>query len=61
VQERKAVFMALAEAGGPLIMWQLAERSKISQRRIEEIIPILVREGFVNRVEAAHAVMYSRS
>ena len=60
VQERKAVFKALDEAAGPLIMWQLAERSKISQRRIEAIIPILVSEGFVKRVEAAHAVMYSR-
>ena len=61
-QERKAVFKALDEAAGPLIMWQLAERSKIiSQRRMEEILPILVREGLVKRVEAAHAVMYSRA
>jgi hypothetical protein len=61
VQERKAVFKALDEAGEPLIMWQIAQRSKISQRRIEEIIPVLVREGFVNRVETAHATMYLRS
>ena len=61
VQERKAVFKALDEAGEPLIMWQIAQGSKISQRRIEEIIPVLVREGFVKRVETAHATMYSRA
>ena len=42
-------------------MWQLADRSKISERRIEEILHILVREGLVKRVEAVHAVMYSRA
>jgi hypothetical protein len=43
------------------IQWQLAERSKIDQRRMEEIIDVLVREGLVRRVEAAHAVMYSQN
>lgn len=61
VQEREAVFKALDEAGRPLIMFQLAERSKISQPEIEKIVPILVREGAVKRVEADDAVRYTRA
>jgi very-short-patch-repair endonuclease len=59
--ERQAVSKALAEAPEGLIRWQVAQMSKISERRIEEIIPILVREGVVKRVETAHSVMYFRS
>jgi hypothetical protein len=59
VQERKAVLKALDEAGKPLIMWKLSERSQISQSRLEKILPILAREGVVNRIEAADAVRYS--
>jgi len=61
VQERQAVFKVFDESAGPFIMWQLAERSKISQQRIEEIIPVLVREGLVKRLEFADAVRYSRA
>jgi very-short-patch-repair endonuclease len=60
-QERNAVFKALDEAAAPLIMWQIGRGAKIGQQRIEEIIPVLVREGFVKRIEAAHAVMYRRA
>jgi very-short-patch-repair endonuclease len=60
-QEREAVRRALDEAGKPLVMWKLAETSKLAQRRIEEILPILVGEGLVKRVEAADAVRYSRA
>ena len=59
-EERQAVFKAFDEAAEPLLMWKLAEKSKIDQRRIEKIIPILVDEGFVKRVETAHAVKYCR-
>lgn len=60
-QERQAVLKALDEAAQPLIMWQIVDRCpRITQRRMEKIIPLLVRDGLVKRVEAAHAVMYSR-
>ncbi|MFH1924395.1 MAG: DUF559 domain-containing protein [Planctomycetota bacterium] len=61
VQEKMAVCKALDEAGEPLIPWKLAKSSKIDQGRLEEILPVLVREGFVKRVEAAEAVRYSRA
>jgi hypothetical protein len=60
-QERKAILEAITEAGKPLVMWKLAECSKIVQRRLEKILPVLVFEGFVNRLEAADAVRYSRA
>ncbi|MFH1269328.1 MAG: type ISP restriction/modification enzyme, partial [Planctomycetota bacterium] len=59
--ERKAVLAALDKAGKPLVMWLVAEGSGIGQARLEEILPVLVSEGLVKRVEAAHAVRYSRA
>ena len=62
VAEREAVRKALDEASGPLIPWQVVERCpKIAQRRMEEILPVLVGEGLVRRLEAADAVRYSRT
>jgi len=58
-EERKAILTALDKAGKPLVVWMLCENSKISQRRLEEILPVLVSEGFVKRVDAADAVRYS--
>jgi hypothetical protein len=60
-EERKAVLEALDKADTPVLMWRLSESSKIAQRRMEEILPVLVQEGAVNRVEAADAVRYSRA
>jgi hypothetical protein len=61
VQEREAVFKALDHAARPLIMWQITkECPKISQQRMEQIIPLVVSEGFIKRVETQHAVMYCR-
>ena len=60
-QERTAVLKALDEADKPLIPWQLADRAQISQQRIEEIIPILVDEGFVKGEEINDAVRYYRA
>ena len=58
--ERSAVFEALDKAGTPLLPWMLSKSSKIDEQRLEEILPVLVREEFVKRVEAADAVRYSR-
>jgi very-short-patch-repair endonuclease len=61
VQERKAVDKALGEAGKRFLMWQLAKRSAIREPRMEEILPVLVREGFVKRFEDHDGVRYSRA
>ncbi len=61
VRERTVVFKAFDEADGPLTVRELAGKSKISQQRVEEIIPILMREGFVKRLESADAVRYFRA
>jgi hypothetical protein len=63
-QERTAILKALDEATAPLVMWKLAEKSKIGQAsikqlRMEMILPVLVREGIVKRIDAADAVRYS--
>lgn len=60
-QERQAVFKALNTATKPLIMWQLAEATRISPHRIKEVIPVLVREGLVKRLESDDAVRYVRT
>lgn len=60
-KERNAVFKALDEAGRPLITWQIVAKCPgISQRRMEELLPLLVHEKTVKRVEAANGVRYSR-
>jgi hypothetical protein len=57
--EKKAVLAALKEAGKPLVMWLIADGSGIGQERLEEILPVLVSKGLVNRIEAADAVRYA--
>lgn len=59
--EREAVCKALDEAGKPLIAWQIAERSGIRQQRMEKILPVLVEEGCLKRLDTASAVKYSRA
>ena len=44
-----AIIEALDEADKPLMMWKLSENSKISQRRMEEIISIRARRGSKSR------------
>jgi hypothetical protein len=39
----------------------ISQGSGIGQSRLEEILPVLVYEGLVKRVEAADAVRYSRA
>ncbi|MHB1035359.1 MAG: AAA domain-containing protein [Pirellulales bacterium] len=60
VEERKAVLAAFNKDRDPLGPPLLSFRSSISRGRLEEILPVLVREGLVNRVETAAGVRYSR-
>lgn len=60
-EEKHAVLRALNEAGRLLVTWQVVEKCpRISQERMEEILPILVCQGDVKRIEGADAVRYSR-
>jgi len=58
-QERQAVLKALDEASGPLITWQIVEKCpRITQQRMEEILPILVREEVVQCLRTDTADKY---
>jgi len=59
--EKQKILSALDKAGKPLVMWKLSESSGIPQPRLERILGVLVRQGTVNRVEAADAVRYCRA
>ena len=61
VEERTAVLTALDKAEESLGTPLLSLKSKIGQRRLEEILPVLMREGFVKRLETAGGVRYSRA
>ena len=61
VEERKAVFTALDKAGEALGAPLLSLKSRIGQRRLEEILPVLMHEGFVKRAETTNGARYSRS
>lgn len=61
MQERQAVLKALDDFENPLVMWKVAVCSKITEQRIEEILPVLMREGLVDRVDAPDAVRYTRT
>jgi len=61
VDERKRVLAALDKADEPLGVRLLSVKSGIGQRRLEEILPVLIREGFVKRVETADGARYTRS
>ncbi len=50
-EERTAISTALDRAGEPLGTPLLSLKSRITQRRLEEILPVLIREGFVRRAE----------
>ncbi len=58
--ERAAIKEAMEEAGRPLVMWLLAQRSGITEWRMEKILPVLVDEGFVRRIASADADRYSQ-
>ncbi|MCX7427797.1 MAG: hypothetical protein NTW96_19490 [Planctomycetia bacterium] len=57
-EEKRAVLKVLREAHRPLVMFQLAEMSNIKQEKMEKILPILVREGYVKCIETREATRY---
>ena len=58
--ERRAVLAALDEAGESLGTTLLSVKSKIGQRRLEDILPVLLNEGALKQVEKGTTARYTR-
>jgi hypothetical protein len=59
-EEENRIFSALDKAKEPIGSKLLSVKSGISQRRLDEILPILVRNGRLKRVETNQGIRYLR-
>jgi len=59
-EERKSLFAALDGAGEALGMPLLSFKTNIDRRRLEEILPTLVREGILKQSGTGGSARYSR-
>jgi hypothetical protein len=59
-EEKKAILLALDKAGEALGTPLLSLKSKIDRRRLEAVLPILVREGILKQSGTGSTARYSR-